>query len=87
MSDQLKKYQERKEQMIAYLKLKLEEQDWHGVQDAASDIRDIESEMKGYESACTGTIANEVGQLKLELNAFKEGMRLSPDSFEASSPR
>lgn len=48
MSDQLKKYQERKEQMIAYLKLKLEEQDWHGVQDAASDLRDIESEEKGY---------------------------------------
>jgi hypothetical protein len=37
----------RKEVMISYLKLKLEEQDWHGVQDAASDLRDIESERTG----------------------------------------
>lgn len=32
---------------IAYLKLKVDGADWHGVQDAASDLRDIEAEMKG----------------------------------------
>lgn len=33
--------------MIAYLKMKLGAEDWHGVQDAASDLRDIDSEMDG----------------------------------------
>lgn len=33
--------------MISYLKLKLTEQDYHGVQDAASDIRDIDSMIDG----------------------------------------
>jgi len=33
--------------LIDYLRIKSIEQDWHGVQDAASDLRDIDSEMKG----------------------------------------
>jgi hypothetical protein len=33
--------------MRAYLLAKVEEEDWHGVQDAASDLRDIEAELKG----------------------------------------
>lgn len=36
--------------MVSYLVMKVDEQDWHGVQDAASDLRDIESEMKGLEA-------------------------------------
>ncbi len=32
--------------MIEYLKLRLELCDWHGVQDAASDIREIEAALK-----------------------------------------
>jgi hypothetical protein len=51
MADQLAKYEERKKRMLDYLKLKLEEGDFHGVQDAASDIRDIEGEIKGYLAA------------------------------------
>ena len=35
--------------MVSYLLAKVEEQDWHGVQDAASDLRDIEAEVKGLE--------------------------------------
>lgn len=33
--------------LIDYLKMKLEMEDWHGVQDAASDLRDLDSEMDG----------------------------------------
>lgn len=33
--------------MEDYLLVKFRERDWHGVQDAASDLRDIESELKG----------------------------------------
>ena len=33
--------------LLNYLFLKVQESDWHGVQDAASDLRDIESEIKG----------------------------------------
>lgn len=36
----------RKERMVAYLLLKVEEQDWHGVADAAMDIREIEAQLK-----------------------------------------
>lgn len=32
--------------MISYAKLKIEERDWHAVQDSASDLRDIETEIK-----------------------------------------
>ena len=35
------------ETMLAYLKAKVEDADWHGVQDAASDLREIEAELKG----------------------------------------
>lgn len=31
------------ETMVAYLRLKLEARDWHGVSDAASDIRELEA--------------------------------------------
>ena len=37
--------EQRKNFMITYLKLKVEEQDWHGVADAAMDLREIEVEL------------------------------------------
>jgi len=36
--------------MEDYLQMKVDNKDWHGVQDAASDLRDIESELKGLKS-------------------------------------
>lgn len=33
--------------MLAYLDLKQDNSDWHGVQDAGSDLRDIEAELLG----------------------------------------
>lgn len=38
--------------MREYLLMKLDENDYHGVQDAASDLRDIESEIIGL--SCVG---------------------------------
>jgi hypothetical protein len=32
--------------MIAYMQVKIETKDWHAVEDAGSDIRDMESEKK-----------------------------------------
>ena len=29
--------------LVDYLRMKLEDGDWHGVQDAASDLRDLEA--------------------------------------------
>lgn len=40
----LDQYQQRKAIMIAYLQLKVEEADWHGVADAAMDLRELEVE-------------------------------------------
>lgn len=34
------------EVMIAYLLLKVKQKDWHGVADAAMDIREMEARMK-----------------------------------------
>ena len=34
--------------MIEYLLLKVGSQDWHGVADAAMDIREIEAKIKTY---------------------------------------
>lgn len=51
MKDYLEQLEQRKAQMVQYLLLKVDEQDWHGVADAAMDIRDIESEKLGYEKA------------------------------------
>jgi hypothetical protein len=43
----LKELAAKKFLMVSYLLMKADEEDWHGVQDAASDLRDIESEAKG----------------------------------------
>lgn len=56
----LEQLENRKQQMIRYLLLKVEEQDWHGTADAAMDIRDIEAEKIGYEKA-TGIQSNKRG--------------------------
>jgi hypothetical protein len=32
--------------MIAYLRLKVDEEDWHGVADAAMDLREIEAKLE-----------------------------------------
>lgn len=42
---------ERRRRMIEYLWMKVAEEDWHGVQDAGSDLRDIDSEERGAEQA------------------------------------
>lgn len=49
MDNYLEQLEKRKDQMIQYLLLKVEEEDWHGVCDAGMDLRDIESEKLGYQ--------------------------------------
>lgn len=43
--------EEQRQQMIAYLQLKVATEDWHGVMDASADIREIEAEIKGRKAA------------------------------------
>jgi len=33
--------------VLAYLEAKLRDQDWHGVCDAATDLREIDAELRG----------------------------------------
>jgi len=42
----LSKKESEKQQMKEYLRLKFEVEDWHGVADAAMDLREIEAEIK-----------------------------------------
>lgn len=50
LSYKISSLEERKDMMVKYMKLKMQEEDWHGVADAAMDIRDIESELLAYRS-------------------------------------
>lgn len=47
-----------RETMEEYLHLKITEEDWHGVADAAMDLRDLEAEKKTFKSIL-GVINNE----------------------------
>ena len=35
----------RREQLISYLKMKVEEEDWHGCADACMDLREIDAKL------------------------------------------
>jgi hypothetical protein len=43
--------EDRRAVYLAYLQMKIFEKDWHGVQDGASDLRDLESEERGAREA------------------------------------
>jgi hypothetical protein len=47
----MKELFEQKAVLIAYLKLKTDQQDWHAVADAANDLRELEVLLKFAESA------------------------------------
>lgn len=40
-------FEERRKTLIGYMRVKIEECDWHGVSDAANDLREIEAEERG----------------------------------------
>lgn len=42
-------FDEKKKIMLEYLRLAIEEKDWHGIADAAMDLRDYENFEKGYQ--------------------------------------
>ena len=46
--------EEQKKLMLDYLKMKLDNEDYHGVEDAASDIRDIEAAIHELEMLVSG---------------------------------
>jgi hypothetical protein len=45
MNPLIDELQDFKKRLVDYLKLKVEQQDWHGVADAAMDIREIEAKL------------------------------------------
>lgn len=40
---------ERTEALMKYLMTCIKEKDWHGVSDAANDLREVDAEMRGLE--------------------------------------
>lgn len=44
--EQIREIENRIRFMLAYMQVKIEMKDWHAVEDAASDIRDLEAEKK-----------------------------------------
>jgi len=51
-------YEQKRKTLITYLKMKTDEGDWHGVSDAANDLRVLEASPRTYENQLTG-IQNE----------------------------
>lgn len=47
--ERIKRLKANRSQMIEYIKLKLSEDDLHGVADGAMDVRDLDAEIKGIE--------------------------------------
>lgn len=41
-------YQQQRRILIEYLKAKVELSDWHGVSDAANDLRELEAAQRGW---------------------------------------
>lgn len=44
-------YASRRKILIDYLRMKIEMQDWHGVADAANDLRELDAEYRGQQNA------------------------------------
>lgn len=51
--EKIKAIAEKKVKMIGYAQLKLDEKDWHGLADAAMDLRDMEAEINTLEEMKT----------------------------------
>lgn len=49
--------------LVTYLRMKLEANDMHGVQDAASDIREIDARLEGYEEGLSDGVLTEASDL------------------------
>jgi len=47
-----------RETLIAYLTMKVAEQDWHGVADAAMDLRELDAEYRGADKSAKLLIGN-----------------------------
>lgn len=58
-----------KEVMLEYLQIMIAREDWHGVADAAMDLRDMEAEKRSYDVPI-GTTPN------LEIRADHGGVKL-----------
>lgn len=50
MSHPLGEYESRRAVLIEYLRMKVGMEDWHGVADAANDLRELDAEQRGRES-------------------------------------
>ncbi len=52
VSEQIHDLRAQKHQLICYCESKLRSGDWHAVQDAASDIREIDAKIEVLEPMC-----------------------------------
>lgn len=55
-------FNEKRKTLIEYLLMKVEQSDWHGVSDAANDLRDLESAHKAQGNWLDVTEPSTIGQ-------------------------
>lgn len=65
-------YNERHAAIVQYMQAKIAEKDWHGVSDAANDLREMEAEQRGLDDEFY-PLSEECAERKLELalNGFR----------------
>ena len=68
------------EQMIQYLQLKVLERDWHGVSDAANDIRVLEAKLDAAPKVTQGVAGSYEGTLSPPLRTYE-----NPKSMAATN--
>lgn len=47
----MSEYERHRRILIEYLRMKVEQQDWHGVADAANDLRELDAHYRGTQEA------------------------------------
>ncbi len=55
-NDQLVTLACQKDKLVEYMKMKIDKEDWHGVADAAMDVRELEASMKILDNYLKGVL-------------------------------
>ena len=57
--------------LVNYLKMEVRIEDWHGVQDASSDLREVDSEIEALEAVKRGDIILTLPDTKMNINTLQ----------------
>ena len=62
MTDKVIKLKSQIESLVAYMRIKIDQADWHAVADVAMDIRELEAKIKVYEENTVWIVPTSSGE-------------------------